>query len=214
MLFRSRTVRPLDTLFFATRDLLDPAAAQYARAWGAPMAYLYALQQKRMFVCEKSRQVMMTWVVMAYICWRAKFNEHQLILVQSKKAEDAQRLVCTRRGEPLNARLTLMEAKLPAFLQSIPLNSDRAIKGQVFYPNASEVWAIPEGGGQIRSHTPSVYFCDEAAFQPEFSEGYRAALPLIANGCQGIFVSSAEVGAFQLLVESDLDPSHTRVSQN
>jgi hypothetical protein len=47
-------------------------------------------------------------------------------------------------------------------------------------------------------------FSDEAAFQPEFGEAYTAALPAVRGGGQAIFVSSAEMGDFQELVEAEV----------
>jgi hypothetical protein len=78
----------------------------------------------------------------------------------------------------------------------------------VNFPNGSTVIAIPEGGSKIRSRVPSVLFSDEAAFQPEFGEAYKAALPAVNGGGQAIFVSSAEVGEFQSVVGADIEESN------
>jgi len=48
-----------------------------------------------------------------------------------------------------------------------------------------------------------VLFSDEAAFQPQFGEAYKASLSAVNGGGQAIFVSSAEVGAFQYVVGAD-----------
>lgn len=186
--------------------IVAPEEAKYALDWGATLEQLQVLDSTGIFTCEKSRQVMITWVVLAYILWRAKFMEHQLIMVQSKREADAQKLVCVKETELDAARLTFMETHLPEYLRSCDFSRRGATsKCNVYFDSGSHVWGIPEGGSIIRSHTPSVLFSDEAAFQPAFGEAYRAALPAIRGGGQAIFVSSAEVGEFQELLESDLN---------
>ena len=185
--------------------IMDPGDARYALDWGIPLEDLEHLEKTAIYTCEKSRQVMITWVVLAYILWRAKFMDHQLILVQSKREADAAKLVCVKETEPDAARLTFMETHLPDYLRSVDFSRRGATaKCNVYFDSGSHVWGIPEGGSLIRSHTPSVLFSDEAGFQPAFGEAYRAALPAIRGGGQAIFVSSAEVSEFQILLESDL----------
>ena len=180
--------------------LMRPEDAIYALEWGIPIAHLQHLYATRKLVIEKSRQVKITWVVLAYLLWRAKHVGHQLIMVQSKRSQDANALVCEKRNDN-TSRMAVMEQNLPPFLQSLDFSKD-ALKGILNFPNGSSVVAIPEGGSKIRSRTPSVLFSDEAAFQPEFGEAYKAALPAVGNGGQAIFVSSAEISEFQKVVGS------------
>jgi hypothetical protein len=198
----------LDTLLVSGR-FLPPELARYALDWGLPLDHLQAMYDSGLVFLEKSRQVMATWTVIAYLLWRAKFHPHQLILVQSKKEEDAAALVFNK--EPQVARMSFLESRLPAYLRSVnfatSLGHQRGSAGQkchIFFPNGSHVWAIPQGGHIIRSNTSSCLFSDEAAFQPEFGMAYTAALPAIKGGGQGVFVSSAELGDFQQLVEADV----------
>lgn len=175
--------------------IIEPEEATYALEWGVPIGDLRHLHKTCILMVEKSRQVMITWVALAYILWRAKFMEHQLIMVQSKREDDAKKLVCVKESEPDAARLTFMETHLPQHLRTVDFSRRGATaKCNVYFDSGSHVWGIPEGGSIIRSHTPSVLFSDEAAFQPAFGEAYRAALPAIRGGGQAIFVSSAEVG--------------------
>lgn len=172
--------------------------ADYALEWGFPKNHMRDMGKNRIFFLEKSRQVTITWIVLAYCLWRAKFMEHQLILVQSKRGEDAKKLTCVKKGEPDSARMSFMENSLPPHLQ----NTERMLASNIYFKNGSHVWGIPEGGDIIRGNTPSVLFSDEAAFQPSFGDAHRAALPAIQGGGQGIFVSSAEPGDFQRIIES------------
>lgn len=199
----------LDCLLVSGR-FLDPEAAHYALDWGVRLERLERLASTGVLCVEKSRQVMASWLVVAYLLWRAKFHPHQLILVQSKREDDAALLVFTK--EPQIARLSFLELNLHPDLRQIGFsgNKDVAITGvgatrsHLFFPNGSHIWGIPQGGNIIRSNTCSCLFSDEAAFQPEFGLAYQAALPSIKGGGQGIFVSSAEVGDFATLIEAEI----------
>lgn len=188
----------LDCLLVSGK-IIKPEKARYAGQAGFSDEYLEALYFSGMFAVEKSRQLLATWIVCAYLLWRAKYRPHQLILVQSKREDDAANLVYNK--EPTVARISFMESNLPAHLRTVVFPKGGAY-GHLFIPNGSHVWAIPEGGDIIRSNTSSVVFGDESAFQPEFDKALTAALPSIKGGGQGIFISSAEPGAFQTFVEA------------
>jgi hypothetical protein len=204
----------LDCLLVSGR-FVAPTAATYALDWGIPALHLERLHAQGLLFLEKSRQVMASWLCVAYLLWRAKFFPHQLLIVQSRKEEDAAKFVYLK--EPQQARMSFLELHLPRWLQDGCFHrgemsigrggtrtSQRADYGNLFFRNGSRVWAVPQGGDVIRSNTPSCLFSDECAFQPEFGLAYAAALPSIAGGGQLIAVSSAEVGEFANLVEAPL----------
>lgn len=188
----------LDALLVSGR-LLSPGDARRAAEAGHSLLWLQALASSGLLFVEKSRQVMVTWLVCAYLLWRAKAKEHQLILLQSKREDDAANLVFTK--EPWQARISFMESHLPKHLQTARFPRC-ASYAQVSFPNGSRLWGIPEGQDIIRSNTASVIFSDEAAFQPEFGGAFTAALPSVKGGGQLIAVSSAEPGTFAELVEA------------
>ena len=187
----------LDTLLVSGR-LLAPESARYAREAGHSLQWLHTSYSSGMVAIEKSRQVMATWLVCAYLLWRAKHLPHQLLLVQSKREEDAANLVFVK--EPSVGRISFMEDHLPGHLRSCSWPRGGAY-GHLYLDNGSHIWAIPEGGDIVRSNSPSVVYSDESAFQPEFANSYTAAIPAIKGGGQWIGVSSAEPGDFQTLVE-------------
>lgn len=188
----------LDALLVSGR-LLQPPTARYAQEAGHQDYWLQALFGSGLLMVEKSRQVMATWLCCAYLLWRAKYHEHQLILIQSKREDDAANLVFNK--ESFVARMSFMESHLPKHLQTIAFPKG-ATFAHLFFPNGSHIWGIPEGADIIRSNTPSVVFSDEAAFQPEFGSSLTAALPCIQGGGQYVAISSAEPGEFQSLVEA------------
>ena len=188
----------LDCLLVASH-LMKPEEARWALQAGHSDLWLQALNHSGLFMTEKSRQVMATWICCAWMLWVAKYQAHRLILVQSKREDDAAALVFTK--DPFFARISFMEHHLPAHLRTLTFPKAGAY-GHLYFPNGSHIWAIPEGGDIIRSQTPSIVFSDEAAFQPEFGAALSAALPAIKGGGCFVGISSAEPGAFQELVEA------------
>ena len=187
----------LDTLLVSGR-LISPDRATYALQAGLSRDWLATLATSGVLMVEKSRQVMVTWLCCAYLLWRAKFHEHQLLLVQSKREDDAANLVFNK--EPHVARISFLEYALPATLRSVSFPKAGAF-GLLYFPNGSRIWGIPEGADIIRSNTPSAVFSDESAFQPQFGDSFTAALPCIKGGGQYIAVSSANPGEFASIVE-------------
>lgn len=188
----------LDALLVSGR-LLRPADARWALEAGHSELWLQSLASSGLLFVEKSRQVMITRIVCAYLLWRAKAKDHQLILVQSKREDDAAALVYVK--EAWQARMSFMESHLPAHLQTAKFPRC-ASYGRLTFPSGSTVIGIPEGQDIIRSNTASVIFSDEAAFQPEFGGAFTAALPSVKGGGQMVAVSSAEPGTFQEIVEA------------
>ena len=188
----------LDSLLVSGR-LLPPEQAHHARAAGHSELWLRALASSGILMVEKSRQVMATWLVCAYLLWRAKFHDHQLLLIQSKREEDAANLVFNK--EQFVARMSFLEVHLPHHLRTIqwPKGGSYAV---LTFPNGSRAWGIPEGGDIIRSNTASVIFSDESCFQPEFGASFTAALPAVKGGGSYVAISSAEPSTFQELVEA------------
>jgi hypothetical protein len=188
----------LDALLVSGR-LRQPSDCECAIRAGHSGLWLQALAASGLLMVEKSRQVMATWLCCAYLLWRAKYHDHQLILIQSKREDDAANLVFNK--ESFVGRISFMESHLPAHLRTLTFPKG-ATFAHLFFPNGSHIWGIPEGADIIRSNTPSVVFSDEAAFQPAFGSAVTAALPAIKGGGQYIAVSSAEPGEFASLVEA------------
>lgn len=192
-------LRSLLDCLLVTGKTLDPTSARYAHEAGHSALWLTALATSGLFMTEKSRQVMVTWLCCAWILWTAKYQAHRLILVQSKREDDAAALVFTK--DPFFARISFMEHHLPAHLKTLSFPKAGSY-GHLYFPNGTHIWAIPEGGEIIRSQTPSIIFSDECGFQPEFGAAVTAALPCIKGGGCFVGVSSAEPGTFMELVEA------------
>jgi hypothetical protein len=186
--------------YLVSAKLLRPAEAIHSLNAGTPLEQLEHWYSTGIYFTEKSRHVMATWTTCAYLLWRARSFPHQLIIVQSKREEDAAALVYDK--EPDQGKISFLEWSLPEHLRMAKLPAGGKYC-HLYFPNGSHIWGIPEGGHIIRSHNPSVVFSDEAAFQPEFGNAYTAALPAITHGGQLICVSSAQVGEFMTLCETE-----------
>lgn len=155
-------------------------------------------------VC-KSRQLRLTWTATGYVTWEAREHPHSRCMMQSKKAEDAWKLVYT--DDWMHCRAGFIEYALPFELRATGLVGKR---GELIYPNGSEIWGIPQGAHQFRSYTASLVVCDEAAFQPEFEEAFTAALPMARR----IVVISTALGGsfFGKLIEQANDDEGERAA--
>lgn len=149
-----------------------------------------AYQSEEILHLAKSRQMSISWLMIALVLHEAQFYDYRLMAVFSKKEEDAHELV---------ERAKFIYTMQPSWLKSIcPL--DRKMrdmpKGHLFFQNSSKIKGVAQGKDQVRSYVPSTALIDEAAFQDKLEETYAACIPC----CQKIVtVSSANGGFFQRL---------------
>jgi len=138
----------------------------------------------------KSRQMMITWLIIALYLWDVQFHEGRHVFVQSKKEEDANSLI---------ERAKFIYDHEPAFLKRHEMNSVYCVLE--FPAINSRMKGIPEGPDQIRMYTASGIFMDEMAFQDSAEKAFQAAKPTIDGGGRFTGVSSANPSFFQTLVE-------------
>lgn len=144
--------------------------------------------RETLLLIPKSRQMMLTWLIVALYLWDAQFHLGRYIFFQSKKEKDA---------DDILSRAKFMFNNQPYFLK--PKNEQKYC--QMSFPSTNSlIRAIPQGGDQIRMHTASGLFIDEAAFQHQAEEAFTAAKPSIDGGGKVTMVSSANPGFFEMLV--------------
>lgn len=136
--------------------------------------------------------MLMTWLISACYLWDTQFHQGRLNFFQSKKEEDADRVV---------QRAWFVYERQPQWIKSM-FPAEYTFGHIKFKQAHSEIWGVPQGGDQIRSHTASGIFSDEMAFQPEAEDAYTGALPTIKGGGRFTGVSSANPGFFHYLVEN------------
>jgi hypothetical protein len=149
-------------------------------------ALFLILQKLRITLLEKSRDMMVSWICVAYLIWEAMRIPHRGVLFQTQKEDKAIQLIdyakCLYRRQPP----WLQEA----FPLAKPLDKQAALELQ--FANGGYVVGIPGGANQIRSYHPWGYLNDESSFQPDAGECYNEALSAVKGKI--IFNSSAGPG--------------------
>jgi len=151
---------------------------------------------------HKCRQMLFTWCGCVVCVWDALFHPGRLIFLQSKREDDA--IGNEYAGTGLLGRCKFIIRHIPGLRELMPeLDMDKQFTTSriEFASQNSMLWAIPEGGDIIRSHTPSGLFTDEAAFQPEFGNAYAASIAGLRGGGWLLAVSTANPGKFQDLCD-------------
>ena len=159
-------------------------------------------QDNPLLCIVKSRQMLQTWLWCAIALWDAMFHQGRLIMLQSKREEDA--VGDAVSGDGLLGRIKFILNHIPG--RQILVPQYRSVYNKLMFPDInSTLWAIPQGGDIVRQRTASGILSDEAAFQEEFSNAYVAAMPTIRSGGWFVALSSANPGFFQRLYEDRID---------
>ena len=135
---------------------------------------------------------MATWLFVSCYLWDSQFDQHRLNFFQSKKEEDADRLV---------QRAYFIWENQPDWVKVL-FPAEYTYCHLRFPKGGSEIWGVPEGADQLRQYTASGILCDEMAFQNEAEKAYTAAKPTINGGGRFTGVSSANPGFFHWLVSN------------
>ena len=173
------------------------------------------LRREKRILIPKSRQMMLSWIVVGYLVWTCQWYGPAHCIIQAQREDKAHDLV-GGVDVPGYAR-TLYEQQDP-FLKTLHPSSraPESMAGLSFtWKNGSKIQGLPAGAEQIRQYHPTIVFFDEAAFLENWQGSYEAADPVTS---QIISVSSAAPSAFGDLVQEILenprgkDPSGTRGS--
>lgn len=150
----------------------------------------YDWESNPKYLLPKSRQMMMSWLMVALHLWLYCANEAQLIFFQSKKEEDACRLV---------DRAWFMYDRMPEYVKAEV--GAKKVYGKIIAEKRNcTIWGIPMGPDQIRSNVPSAVLSDEMAFQEDAEMSFVATLPALEGGGRYTGISSAHPGFFERLV--------------
>ncbi len=193
--------------FVYTLDQHDPVNPIKPFPWQRP--YIRELVKLwldcRLITVLKARQMVMTWLFVALSAWDGACHDGRLIMLQSKREEDA--IGDANAGDGLLGRAQFILNFMPGRSLLLP-GYEPLGKKVIFRDNASTLWAIPQGGPIIRQRTASGILSDEAAFQPEFGDAYASARPCIRGGGWFVALTTADLsdgGAFRALHEDTLD---------
>jgi hypothetical protein len=153
-------------------------------------------QREKLLLIPKSRQMMLTWLIIALYLHDTQFFPGRLNIFQCKKDSDATILV---------RRAKIIYDKQPEWMrQSAKYKSSP--HGELSFPEIeSRIMGVPQGANQLRMHTLSGLFVDEAAFQPQLEETWTSAKPAVDGGdCRVTMVSSPNPSFFEMLVHDKI----------
>lgn len=177
--------------FVNTRDEAD--AEHSVKPFPVHLEYIRELvsewHRNQKSATVKSRQLIVSWSLAAYMTWWARFKPNQYVAYQTQVWEDATKMVCMAGGDKdatFLGRMQFIERNLPGWLkQTIKEN-----EGTIAYPNGSMIEALPGGSNKIRGKVPSLYGGDEFAFQEEAKGVWTSLAPLVQKGSKVILVST------------------------
>ncbi|NQT34727.1 hypothetical protein HQ587_06015 [bacterium] len=139
-----------------------------------------ALTAQRILIVCKSRQMMATWSVCAWMLYRALNEEPGVYLMLCKGERDSRELL---------KRLRIMYSLLPENIriqEEMTRNSDR----EVVFASGSRILSLPATEEAPRMHSPSGVFWDEMAFTSHSDGIWTAVKPAIDSGGSFVGVST------------------------
>jgi len=159
----------------------------------------------------KSRQIMMSWVCVAYISWLCRFHPYVYCYIQSKKEPDAREMLYAR--DPNRGRLNLIERNLPFWLRDqfiVDRHPLKWITGEINfaassgnYPNGAVVTALAQGPSQVEGHVPRFFFGDECSLMQLWAATMGAVKPTIQKDAKLVCVgTSRPPGEFNVEMEA------------
>ncbi|MFH0765403.1 MAG: terminase family protein [Calditrichota bacterium] len=153
-----------------------------------------AIENHRILILAKSRQMLATWTVGAWIIQRAFTEAPGVYLLLSKGARDTGELI---------KRLKVMLRHLPEEY----VDQAKIRKGEVVFPNDSRALALPATEDAVRMHSPAAIFWDEMAFTPHSEAIWAAVKPAVEAGGRFIGVSTPN-GADNIFYQLYTDPGN------
>lgn len=156
-------------------DALDKAWIPFG-LWKAQARTLKTIQQNRLVIILKARQLGVTWLALSYALWLMLFQSAATVLLFSRRDDEAIELLKRLKG---------MYARLPRYLQANSITAES--KHELELSNGSRAMAFPTTGGD--SYTASLVIADEFDLVQNQSEMLGSVQPTIDNGGRMILLS-------------------------
>ncbi len=150
-------------------------------SWPHLIELLELLLTKKPIIILKARQIGVSYLLVAYCLWKARFFENVKILFLSKKEDDAFDLI---------GRCKFIDDNLPDFIRSPRDPNQRGLIG--FSETRSEIQALPSTEDAGRSTDATIVVCDEWEYHPYSEINYAAVKPTISSGGQFVAMSTAD----------------------
>lgn len=149
--------------------------------WPSQIDVLDALQNNRLNVILKARQLGMTWLVLCYILWKMLFRPVFTALLFSRRETEAIYLLGQQRLRGIYNRL-------PAWMQTRQVLTDAS--HEWILSNGSVAYGFPTTAGD--SYTAGFAFVDEADLVPDLNALMNAVKPTIDGGGGMVLLSRAD----------------------
>lgn len=133
---------------------------------------------------EKSRDMMVSWTVVAYFTLQAMMVPAREVVFQSIGDTEAKQLI--------EYSYHLYDTQERELQNAFPLAPGRRSQDTITWANGSAIWSVASGRDKIRSYHPWGYAQDESGFQPEGRSCIDNALA--AGAKKIILTSSANIG--------------------
>lgn len=159
----------------------EPVAPFPQKSYFVPLLGLM-LTESTLFII-KSREMMTSWLVCAYVAWMCQWHPQMQWVMQTDKEDKVVELI--------NYCRILWRRQEPWMQERVQIVGDNTT--ELKYSNGSQIIGVPKGENQVRLYHPFGYVSDESAFQPEFRECFNAVRPVAK---QIICVSSDNLGPF------------------
>lgn len=137
-----------------------------------------AMQDHRLNIVLKSRQLGLSTITAAYATWLALFYKDKNILIIATKKDIAINLV---------KKIKFMIKSVPSWLV---LPTFEETMTSLRFSNGSEIKAIPTSPDAGRSEALSLLIVDEAAFIRDFDEIWTGLSPTLSTGGSAIILST------------------------
>ena len=156
------------------------------------------MQNEKMLIVEKSRQMMVSWIACSLCVWQAMYYPGQRIMIQSKKESDADGLV---------DRCKFIYDNLPKDVKEMyPTKQPFAYLKMIFMSNPiSVISGCPQGSDVLRQWTCSLIISDEMAFQEMAEDAFTASKPTLVGGGRIIGISTPNGRGFFWRLAYDID---------
>ncbi|MFC1562851.1 hypothetical protein ACFL4Z_02230 [candidate division KSB1 bacterium] len=142
--------------------------------------FVTLIQDERLLIVLKSRQMLITWTVMAFIVWDCILFGSSDVLVISKREAEAKELI---------QRAKFIYNNLPETLKiTIGYDNKNMLE---FNHRKSRIISLPSSPDIGRSYAPKRIFWDEMAFTPFDEEVFQSLQPALDGGGSFIGVSSS-----------------------
>lgn len=149
--------------------------------WVEQVDVLNALQLHQFVIVLKARQLGLTWLALSYALWLMLFRPIAVVLIFSKRDDEAMYLLS-------DERLRGMYERLPSHLKA--QSFDVSNKHQLKLSNGSTAYAFPTTGGD--SYTATFVICDEADLLPNLNKVLRSMKPTIDAGGKLMLLSRVD----------------------